>query len=81
MDIDEEIWARVRAAKVRDSSAELGHFQVRAAENGYVLINLKTGHALLIFDEYSNLGDLKQLFPNIRFYDFSSEEGEVDKSS
>jgi hypothetical protein len=64
MNIDEEIKARVRSAKVWDKEAELGDFQIKAAENGYVLINLKTRRAQLIYDELSDLHDIEQLFPN-----------------
>ena len=63
MRIDEEIKARVRAAKVWDKDAKLADFQIKAAENGYVLINLKTRRAQLIYDEFSELHDLEQLFP------------------
>jgi len=63
MDIDEEIRARIRAAKAWDKDAQLGDFQIKAAENGYVLINLKTRRAQLIYDEFSELSDLKELFP------------------
>lgn len=63
MDIDEEIKARIRAAKVWDKDARLEDFQIKAAENGYVLINLKTRRAQLIYDEFSKLHDLEQLFP------------------
>jgi hypothetical protein len=63
MDIDEEIMARIRAAKVWDKDSKLEDFQIRAAENGFVLINLKTGRAQLIYDENSELTDLAKLFP------------------
>jgi hypothetical protein len=63
MDIDEEIKARIRAAKAWDKEARLEDFQLRAAENGYVLINLKTRRAQLIYDENSELTDLDRLFP------------------
>lgn len=63
MDIDEEIKARVRAATVWDKDVKLEDFQIKAAENGYVLINLKTRRAQLIYDEFSELHDLEQLFP------------------
>lgn len=64
MDIDEEIKARVRAAKVWDKDAKLEDFQIEAVKNGYVLINLKTGRAQLIYDEFSELHDLEELFPD-----------------
>jgi hypothetical protein len=63
MCIDDEIRARIRAAKAWDKDAKLEDFQIRAAENGYVLINLKTRRAQLIYDEFSELSDLRQLFP------------------
>jgi len=63
MDIDEEIMARIRAAKVWDKDSKLEDFQIRAAENGFVLINIKTGRAQLIYDENSELTDLAKLFP------------------
>ena len=63
MVIDEEILARVRAAKVWDKNARLEDFQIRAAENGFVLINLKTRRVQLLYDEDSELHDLEQLFP------------------
>ncbi|HEX4636762.1 MAG TPA: hypothetical protein VH189_11310 [Rhizomicrobium sp.] len=63
MDIDEEITARIRAAKVWDKNARLEDFQLKAAENGFVLINLKTRRAQLIYDEDSELTDLEKLFP------------------
>lgn len=63
MVIDEEILARIRAAKVWDKEAKLEDFQIRAAENGFVLINLKTRRAQLLYDDDSELHDLEQLFP------------------
>ena len=63
MDIDEEIKARVRAAKAWDKDAKLEDFQIKAAQNGYVLTNLKTRRAQLIYDEFSELHDLEQLVP------------------
>jgi hypothetical protein len=63
MVIEEEILARIRAAKAWDKDARLEDFQVRAAENGFVLINLKTRRAQLLYDEDSELHDLEQLFP------------------
>jgi len=64
MHIDDEIWARIRAAKVWDKDVTLEDFQIKAAGNGYVLINLKTRRAQLIYDEFSELHDLEQLFPD-----------------
>jgi hypothetical protein len=63
MVIDEEILARIRAAKAWDKRARLEDFQVQAAENGFVLINLKTRRVQLLYDEDSELHDLEQLFP------------------
>ena len=71
MNIEDEILARIRAAKAWDKGAMLGNFQIRAAENGYVLINLKTGRAQLIYDEMSELHDLEQLFPGLVFVEFA----------
>ena len=64
MDIDQEILARIRAAKAWDKDAKLEDFQIKAAGNGYVLINLKSRRAQLIYDELSELHDLEQLFPD-----------------
>ena len=63
MVIDEEILARIHAAKAWDKRARLEDFQVQAAENGFVLINLKTRRVQLLYDEDSELHDLEQLFP------------------
>ena len=63
MIIDDEIMARIRAAKAWDKEARLEDFQIRAAENGFVLINLKTRRAQLLYDDDSELHDLEQLFP------------------
>jgi len=51
MDIDEEIKARIAAAKTWDKDAKIENFQIKAAANGYVLINLKTRRAQLISAE------------------------------
>jgi hypothetical protein len=63
MNIEEEILSRIRAAKAWDREAKLEDFQLKAAENGFVLINLRTRRAQLIYDEDSELSDLDQLFP------------------
>jgi hypothetical protein len=42
MELGDEILARVRAAKAWDKDSKLSDFQLKAAENGSVLINLKT---------------------------------------
>lgn len=67
MELDEEIRARIRAAKVWDKDSKLEDFQIRTHENGLVLINLKTRRAQLLYDEDSELLDWKQLFPNVVF--------------
>lgn len=65
MDIDKEIRARIDGAKAWDKNSRPEDFQLRAAENGYVLINLKTRRAQLIYDDDSELKDLRELFPNL----------------
>ena len=64
MDIDKEILARIQAARAWDKDARFEDFQIKAAGNGYVLINLKSRRAQLIYDEFSELHDLEQLFPD-----------------
>ncbi len=59
MDLDEEILARIKAALNKD--AKPTDFQVRAGDNGSVLINLKTGKAQLIYDDESELHDFQDL--------------------
>lgn len=66
MVIEEEILARIRAAKVWDKDSRLEDFQITAAENGFVLINIKTRRAQLLYDEDSELNDLEELFPENR---------------
>lgn len=63
MTIDDQILARVRAAKVWDKEAKLEDFQIWAAEKGFVLVNLKTHRAELLYDDDSERHDLEQLFP------------------
>jgi hypothetical protein len=63
--LDDEILARIRAAKVWDKDAKLEDFQLNVAGNGSVLINLKTRRAQLIYDEESELRDWQELFPNL----------------
>jgi hypothetical protein len=63
--LDDEILARSRAAKVWDRDSKLEDFQIRAHENGSVLINLKTRHAQLLYDDDSELHDWNDLFPNV----------------
>jgi hypothetical protein len=65
LSLDDEIRARIRAAKVWDKVSSLEDFQIRAHANGLVLINLKTGRAQLLHDEDSELQDWKELFPNL----------------
>ncbi len=65
VDIDKEIMARINGAKAWDKDSRPEDFQIKAAENGYVLINLKTRRAQLIYDDDSELQDLRQLFPNL----------------
>jgi hypothetical protein len=65
MSLNNEILARIRAARAWDKDARPEDFQLRAAENGSVLINLKTRRAQLIYDEDSELRDMQELFPNL----------------
>jgi hypothetical protein len=67
MGIEDEIMARIRAAKVWEKDSKPEDFQLRADENGFVLVNLKTGRAQLIYDELSELRDWEELFPNGAF--------------
>jgi hypothetical protein len=63
--LDDEILTRIRAAKVWDKNSKIEDFQLRAHENGLVLLNLKTRRAQLLYDEDSKLHDWKDLFPNV----------------
>ena len=63
MELDDEIISRIRAAKGWDKDAKLSDFQIRAFENGCVLVNIKTGKAQLIYDDESVLHDLDDLLP------------------
>ena len=65
LDIDSEILARIEGARAWDKDSRPEDFQIKAAANGYVLINLKTRRAQLIYDDDSQLGDLRALFPNL----------------
>ena len=65
LSLDDEILARIRAAKVWDKDCRPEDFQMRAHPNGLVLINLKTGRAQLLYDEKSELRDWKELFPDL----------------
>jgi len=64
MSINDEILARIRAAKVWDKDSKLEDFQIRAESNGFVLVNLRTGRAQLLYDDESELKDLAELFPD-----------------
>ncbi|MBA2588394.1 MAG: hypothetical protein H0U98_07180 [Alphaproteobacteria bacterium] len=61
MDLDEEILSRIRAATAWDPKSKPEEFQLKVADNGSVLINLRTGRAQLIYDEDSQLHDLEDL--------------------
>jgi hypothetical protein len=63
--LDDEILARIRAAKVWDKDSKLEDFQLIAHENDLVLLNLKTRRAQLLYDEDNELHDWKDLFPNV----------------
>jgi hypothetical protein len=63
MDLEDEILSRIRAAKAWNKDAKLSDFQIRAEENGSVLVNLKTSRAQLIYDDDSKLHDLEDLYP------------------
>jgi hypothetical protein len=66
--LDDEILARIRAIQALDKDAKLEDFQLRVAANGSVLVNPKTRRAYLIYDEDSemtDLRDLEELFPNL----------------
>jgi hypothetical protein len=65
MSLDDEILARIRAAKAWDKDSSPDDFQIRAHANGFVLINIKTGKAQLLYDEDSELHDWQELFPNL----------------
>jgi hypothetical protein len=61
MELEEEILARIKAAKAWDKDAKLTDFQLKTSENGSVLINLKTRRAQLIYDDESELHDIEQV--------------------
>ena len=67
MSLDDEIMARIHAARAWDRSSKTDDFQVKVSGNGYVLINLKTRRAQLIYDEDSELRDWQELFPDRNF--------------
>jgi hypothetical protein len=69
--LDDEILARIRTVQIWDKNTKLEDFQLQAAANGAVLVNLKTSRAYLIYDEDSELQelrDLRELFPNLVFF-------------
>jgi hypothetical protein len=68
MELDEELLARIRAAASFDKTVKVSDFQLRAGENGSVLINLRTGLAQLVYDDDSELHDLEDL----KVYDLKS---------
>ena len=71
MSLDDRILARIRAVQVLDKGAKLEDFQLQVAANGSVLVNLKTRRAYLIYDEDSELQelrDLRELFPNLLLF-------------
>ena len=61
MGLEEELLARIKAAKTWHKDAKLSDFQLKVAENGSVLINRKTGRAQLVYDDDSQLHDLDDL--------------------
>ena len=56
---------RINAAKAWDKDSKPEDFQIKAAANGYVLINLKTRRAHLMYDDDSDLSYLKRVFPDL----------------
>jgi hypothetical protein len=61
MELEQELLARVRAAKAWDKDAKLSDFQLKTTQDGSVLINLKTRRAQLIYDDESPLHDAAAL--------------------
>ena len=61
MDLDDEILARIKAAISLNPTTKVEDYQVRVAENGTVLVNLKTSKAQLVYDDHSKLSDLEDL--------------------
>jgi len=57
MDLDEELLRRIKSACALDKLSTEHDFQIRAGENGTVLINLRTGKAQIIYDDDSKLTD------------------------
>jgi hypothetical protein len=68
MSLDDEIMACIWAAKAWDKDSKLEDFQLRVAGNGSVLVNLKSRRAQLIYDEDSELRDLKGFFADLVFF-------------
>jgi hypothetical protein len=69
--LDDEILARIHAVQIWDKSTKLEDFQLRVAANGSILVNLKTSRAYVIYDEDSELQelrDLRELFPDLLFF-------------
>ena len=78
MSLDDEIMARVHAAKAWDKSSKTDDFQLKVSGNGSVLINLKTRRAQLIYDEDSELRDWQELFPDLALLpDRKATDGET----
>lgn len=61
VDLDSEIIARMRALMALDKVSKPSDFQIRVGKNGSVLVNMKTGRALVIYDDLSELHDLEEL--------------------
>jgi len=61
MELEEEILARVRAAKALDKDVRLSDFQLDIVEGGAALIHLKTRHVQLIRDDEAELSELNRL--------------------
>ena len=57
MDLEQELVARIKSACALDKLTREGDFQIRAGENGTVLINLRTGRAEIVLDDESKLRD------------------------
>lgn len=61
MDLECEILARMRSEMLLDKVSRPSDFQVRAGNNGSVLVNLKTGRTQVVYDDASELHDLEDL--------------------
>ena len=76
--LDDQIFACIEAAKTWDKDAKLEEFQLRVVANDLVLINLKTSRAYLLYDEESELPDLRdmqELFPNLTLFPKQDQPG------